>query len=164
MVALEGNASIGFASSSAVSRGGEEDLFLAETSCNLPTYINTMLRFAFRSPYEPLHCTSSRKMRERGAGAPRGGGWEAGCEKRSRVESRQPNFATLASRYFDVSRHGSRSPRRFFFFFFFKPAVSVSRSKWRFPETERGGSTMMEETRRSLINLVIFLPRSIVEG
>lgn len=118
MVALEGNASIGFASSSAVSRGGEEDLFLAETSCNLPTYINTMLRFAFRSPYEPLHCTSSRKMRERGAGAPRGGGWEAGCEKRSRVESRQPNFATLASRYFDVSRHGSRSPRRFFFFFF----------------------------------------------
>lgn len=49
------------------------------------------------------------------ARAPRGGGWKVGCEKRSRVESRQPNFATLASRYFDVSRHGSRSPRRFFF-------------------------------------------------
>lgn len=53
-------------------------------SCNLPTYINTMLRFASRSPYEPLHCTSSRKWeKERQLPGLRGG--EAGLQKK--VES-----------------------------------------------------------------------------
>lgn len=70
-----------------VERSFREEISFAETSCNLPTYINTMLRFAFRSPYEPLHCTSSRKMRERGAdgAGPPGRGMEGGLRKK--VES-----------------------------------------------------------------------------
>lgn len=92
-------------------------------SCNLPTYINTMLRFAFRSPYERPCCIASPRENERKRGScrARGGGRrrrrsrQAGCEKRTRVESRQPNFATLAASrcVFRCIARGSRSAEIF---------------------------------------------------
>lgn len=103
------------------------DLFLLqETSCNLPTYINTMLRFAFPSPYEPLHCTSSRKMRERGAdGAgpsppPLEGRWVAKKGRELRVGNPILRRSPLGISMYRAARVKVDD----FFFFLNQPSVS----------------------------------------
>ena len=55
-------------------------------SCNLPTYINTMLRFAFRSPYERPCCIASPRENERKRGSCRGPG---GREKEEEEEEEE---------------------------------------------------------------------------
>jgi len=67
---------------------------LSETSsCNLPTYINTMLRFAFRSPYE--HCIApSRK-----------GGGGGGGRGKAGIHAKKLNNATQF--HYNAKRYGA---------------------------------------------------------
>lgn len=95
-----------------------------------PTYLHKhdaplCFPFSLRAPALHLLEKNERKRNRWRGPLPSPSGRKVGCEKRSRVESRQPNFATLASRYFDVSR-GTGQGRRFFFFF--KPAKCQSLS------------------------------------
>lgn len=95
-----------------------------------PTYLHKhdaplCFPFSLRAPALHLLEKNERKRGRWRGPLPSPSGRKVGCEKRSRVESRQPNFATLASRYFDVSR-GTGQGRRFFFFF--KPAKCQSLS------------------------------------
>lgn len=85
-----------------------------------PTYLHkhdAPLCFPFSLRAPALHLLEKMREREAGAGPEGRRSWVA--KKRSRVESRQPNFVTLASRYFDVSRTGQGRPR------FFTNEVSV---------------------------------------
>lgn len=95
-----------------------------------PTYLHKhdaplCFPFSLRAPALHLLEKNERKRGRWRGPLPSPSGRNVGCEKRSRVESRQPNFATLASRYFHVSR-GTGQGRRFFFFF--KPAKCQSLS------------------------------------
>lgn len=92
-----------------------------------PTYLHKhdaplCFPFSLRAPALHLLEKNERKRGRWRGPLPSPSGRKVGCEKRSRVESRQPNFATLASRYFHVSR-GTGQGRRFFFFLN-QPSVS----------------------------------------